>query len=62
MGNKQGSRRKDHPKSYVSSQRYTEAERRLLEGVAGGPGDVGAFIRDAAVDRAQQFADQGEVQ
>jgi len=47
------------PKCHVRSQRYTEVERRLLEGVAGGPDSVSAFIHDAAVDRAQQFADHG---
>lgn len=59
QGNKAGSQRVAEPRSFKSTQRYTEAERRLLEEVAGGRDAVGGFIRDAAVDRAQQFADAG---
>lgn len=57
-GNPAGSKRVVEPKSFISTQRYTEAQHRLIASVAGE--EVGAFIHDAAVDRAQQFADAGQ--
>lgn len=55
---KVGRPRKHTTPTVVKAQRYTDTELKLIESVA--EGEVGAFIHDAAVDRARLFADAQE--